>query len=1477
PNLEDIEKLRSEFFINDILSNDSIIKVEEIVEEKEKYFLVLEHFEGELLSNYIKKRILNLKQFLMMAIKIVDALGVIHKSNVIHKDINPNNIVFNSEICEIKITGFDISSLFTEYENIEKLNKIEGTLPYISPEQTGRLNMRIDYRTDYYSLGIVFFEMLTGILPYKFVDELELINCHLAKKPIKLTETREDIPSILEKIIFKLMEKNPEDRYQSIYGLKNDLEKCILDLSQTGKIEDFIIGTKDISNVFLISQHLYGRESEKNRLKSAFSNTIGKKGNLIVVSGSTGIGKSVLVNEIKKMVVENEGYFISGKYEQNKNNEPYFAIVNSFNSLINQVLLENEEHINLWKKKISNSIGKNASIIVEMIPKLELLIGKQNTFFEVSVSEAQNRFNNTYKKFINACATEKNPLVIFLDDVQWSDSSSLKLIDTVLQDNKIKNILFIVSYRDDEVDEQHENYELINKLVNSDYVSEKINLEKLNLNDIKEFVKDMMQLSNEDTEILAKISFNKTKGNPFFIKQFFKSIYKNNLIWFDKDSMKWNFDKNSIISHYETENVIQLMEKRIEKLSIKTKKVLEVASCIGTQFSFKILLKLISNRKEITLSLLEAVNEEVIIPLGDSYNYLYDNNYQFVKDLEFKFFHDRIQNMVYNLFNFNKKEDLHKMIGDIILKEYDSIETGIKIFDVINHFNIYNEKLRIKTDRLKLAQLYLLAGSKAKETIAYSNAYECFEKGIENLENTDWGRYYNLTFRLYFNSLEASYLISKFENLENRTKILLENANNLNDKAKVYEISILAFNMQGNIEKALKTASKAMKLFGVNLSINPNAITVFKEFLSAGLAIKLKGMNNIINVPEMKNEKRIALFNIFGSILAAAYLSKTDLFMLISFRVVKYSLKYGNNMTYSGVGYVCYAAFLCGVLENIELGSRMGEIALDVSEKLKSPMVKVRTKSLYYIFVNHWKNNIRISFKYLMENYEEALECGDFEYASYCLVYYVRHSFFAGSKIDKLKKKCNEYVINCEEMGQIPSSDILNIYLQMIGILTKNRNYLINENDTIINADYFEEKEKLDEFDKTLYKQGTFSFCLCKMILCLHFDDLKNIDNYMDKAEKTKEAAISLPIMADYYFYSSIIKCELYTRKENTFKLKKDILKGIKKLKKWSKYAPSNFINKYYIVLAEWYKIKGIYQKACDYYEMGIKYSKENKFIHQEALAKELAAKFYFKNIKDNIAEVYLKEAYYCYLEWGAYGKLDFLKDKYHKVFIESISRKESLLSKNNAFVMSKESFNLDLVNKSIKTLSGIKNEKDMLRKFIKIVLENAGAQKAFLILRVKDKLYLRAEGNVENKKINLYNVEKKLDDNNELPVNILNYVNRTKDVIVFRNACLESNDNYFLENKIKSIVCLPMFNDKFIGMLYLENNRLVGAFAEETVNILKTLATHLAISLENYIMYNDMKFLIEQKTQELLLTKEKYNKIKNQSIESDETKKPKK
>jgi PAS domain S-box-containing protein len=1443
-DLNETDILEHEYTVTKDLDIEGIVKPYELVNDGNAPALIFEDFGGEPLANLIESGRMELEQFLDFAVKISTVLEKIHGKRIIHKNITPRNILINSQTGQLKITDFEISSVMSkDGTDNPRSNMLEGTLAYMSPEQTGRMSSGVDSRSDLYSLGVVFYEMLTGELPFQAEAPLEMIHSHIAMKPVPPHEVDIRIPEAVSRIIMKLLCKTAEERYQTARGLKIDLNKCLNELNATGKIGHFEPGGDDMSPTFRISEGLYGRETETAQLKECYNEVCGGRKVIAIVSGFSGVGKTSLVRDANRSFSQNNRFFVAGKFERLQRDIPYSGFIQAFKDLIGQLLKESEDTIALWKTRILSAVGPYGRIIADIVPQVELIIGRQKPEPGFTLIESKNRFHIAFQSFVSAFAQKDHPLVIFLDDLQWADPASFQLLKILFDSTDIKHMLLMGTYRENEVDALHPLRRMLEKARESGIRICEINLKPLNKENVGLMVSDTLKCEKKDSMSLASIIHEKTEGNPFFVNEFLKTLYKDGHIYFDAIGGRWDWDTAKIKKSGITDNIAMLMTYKIRRLSDEGQSVLKLAACIGTSFTLEMLT--VVNKKpaaETESELNEALTESLIQPCDESYRFApaEGENILQVSDMSFKFLHDRVQQAAYSLLSSNQRQSLHLQIGKQMIAGKDKELVEENICEITEHLNKGASLIEDLDERQELAQLNLAAGKKAKASVAYESALSYFNAGLEMLSGNSWQNLYELTLSLHVEAAESAYMSTDFSRAEGLTNVVINKAKTVLDTVRVYEIIIQSYYAQNMFKKAIDSASKILKQLGIFLPKKTGKLPILLGMMRTRFVLQRKSTDDLYNLPKMSDPLKLAAMRILMSVTLSLYTSTRNVFPSIAFKMVVLSVKYGNSPL-SPFAYTLYALIL-GSTGKIGPGYRYGSFALDLLHKFSSDKVDTKIYSIFFGLIKRWRNHLKESLDPLLEAYQAGLETGDLLNAAYIVRLYCHNLFFTGMELKNLEQETAKYGEVLKKLKQeSPLRNVMLIRQAALNLIGK------SEPKTVLIGECFNEKEMLPDLMESNDRDAIIGLHFLKALLCYIFEDFQKAHENLRKIERYHENRGQFGFGTALSLYYSLILLAVYpelNRQEQKQCIKK-VSSYHKVMGKWAEHAPMNYLHKWQLVEAERARVLGEDLKAMKYYDLAINGARENGYVQEEALANELAAKFYISKERERAAAEYLKGALFCYRKWGADAKEKDMRKKYKNLlsspYDEIKTSKEPIPLPHETANIRPEDLDLDMVLKASRVISGEILLGSLLEKMMKIVIEVSGAQKGLLILEKEGKFFIEAEGDAETGKVSLLR-ETEFEKSGELSHAVTNYVIRTKENIILNEAVEEElfqNDPYIIQKKPRSLLCAPIIHQgKLKGVIYLENNISRGAFTEERLEIVRHLSSQAAVSLENAILF---------------------------------------
>ncbi|MBU7586879.1 MAG: AAA family ATPase [Nostoc sp. TH1S01] len=1498
PSFSELIQFRNQYTIAKNLHNPGIIQTYSLEPFQNGYMLVMEDFGGISLQDYFanNRYEVSLQEFLQIAIALCDTLEILYRDRIIHKDIKPSNILINPETKQIKLIDFSIASLLPrETQYLKNPQVLEGTLAYISPEQTGRMNRVIDYRTDFYSLGVTFYELLTGQLPFPSTDPMELVHCHIAKMPTVIGN-REEIPPVISDIVMKLMAKNAEDRYQSASGLKYDLEKCLEQIETTKEIKYFEIAQRDICDRFIIPDKLYGREQEVAEILAAFDRVSAGKSELMLVAGISGIGKTAVINEVHKPIVKQRGYFIKGKFDQFNRNIPFSAFVQSFRDLMSQLLAENDTQLKQWKTKILEALGEDGQVIIEVIPELARIIGEQPPVAELSGTAAQNRFNLLFQKFLRVFASSEHPLVMFLDDLQWADLASLQLMELLMCDAHLGYLLLIGAYRDNEVSIAHPLQLTANAISKAGAIINTITLQPLSQNTWNQIVADTLKCAENLALSLSQLIYRKTQGNPFFSTQFLKSLHQDGLIEFNWEQRCWQCDISHINQQTLISDVVEFMVLQLRRLPEATQQVLKLAACIGNQFDLQTL-AIISEQSEVEAAagLWKALQSDLILPQSEIYKF-----YQTSSDetnftssdrpiANYKFLHDRIQQAAYSLIPEAQKQKTHFHIGQLLLQGLSQQEQQERIFDLVNQLNLGQTAIATQKEKKQLAHLNLQAGQKAKLSAAYQASYSYFSTGIDLLPTTAWQTDYELMYSLHRNCSEAAYLCGNFDQAEILYEKALHNAQTALDKAVIYRVQMTQYQLQGRNAEAIALQSQSLQLLNWQL---PQAPELIQKSLDEEIAIvkrflEQQSVASILDLPKMSDASMAEMLRILQILFYAAWLDgRPTLGLLTLAKMTTLSLQYGNS-DMSPFSYGGYALIANAVLKDFDTAYQFGKMAVQLCEQFDNADVRGMTNFLFAADVQSWSRPIREADTYYDNAYKYGMEAGNWLTVGFMMMQSGSDRLTYGKNLNELYAIAQAHADFLRQIKSLENLDALRV-----GVIQPIRQLLgLTKTTFSFDDDSFSEAEYLEKYHNTAYHLAwLYSVKIRHAYLFDHKDAYPDLIPQLSIIENTISSHAKVPSSVFYVALMHLSLAEIATEAQERQLHLQAVIPLEERLNIWAEACPENILHKCLLIQAEKARLHGQKAEAIDFYEQAITQAQAQSYGYEEGLANELAAKFYLNWGKQKVAAGYMQEAYYCYAKWGAKAKIDDLEKHYPQLLQPILQKQQITLKPSETLAFHTTSslaytsttgstsisdvLDFSSVLKAAQTISSSIELDQLVTSLTQIILENSGAKKAALILPQSDIWQVRAITSIHhtNSQAQIQTIIKPqaLENCQTLPKKIINYVKNTQETVVINNGQTDIPGvigEYMLEHQPKSLLCTPIINQgHFIGILYLENQATSGVFNNDRLQVINLLSSQAAISLENAILYQKAQQALQdlQEAQLQIVQSEKMSVLGN-------------
>lgn len=1448
PSVSNIARVKKEYDIIQSICHEGVVRAIDIIEHKGQIAVVTENITEPSLEFYIAKQRFDLLSFLEIGINICKALAEIHQKDIFHGEIKPSHLYLDDITKKIRISDFGIATILTrKNDEIYQKNVIRRALSYASPEQTGRMNRWVDYRTDMYSLGIVFYEMLTGTVPFKFDDPMEVIYSHIAVPPIPPHELNPDVPEIVSDIILKLLNKNAEERYQNILGLAADLESCLKKLKEKksgAAIAKFKLGKKDIPRRFIIPQKLYGRKKQIQVLMSCFEKVCNGKLQLMMVSGSPGIGKSALIKEIAKSVVAKRGFFITGKYEQYRKDVPYSAIIQAFQTLIRQILSQSDENILQWKEKLLSALGPNGKVISSVISDVELIIGKQPEIPALGPEETRNRFNLVFERFIGVFSQNQTPLVLFLDDLQWADHASLEMVKNIASSDEISHLLIIGSYRNDEIGDDHPLCLTLKELENLKVNLNTIHVTPLESEHVFQLVHDHLKGSSDKCKGLGDLVFKKTGGNPFFVNQFLKTLYDEGMIALDSKAV-WQWDARKISDMQVTDNLVDLLVNKINKLKKRTRETLKICACIGNRFDLEVIASLQDRTVgDILEDLKEAIQEGLIDGTDKLYFY----------------HHDRIQEAAYSLLVDDEKSLIHYRIGKKIVADMNSMPLNGKLFYVADQLNAGIKWISGSQEKEQLVLFNFQAGEKAKASAAYATALKYYQTGLGLLGEYCWKTQYKITLEAYSQIVEIFYLLDQIDDMKKAASLVIEHARSVIDQTGVVTTLIKAFTSQQIFDQALDKGVKMLALLGIDIPEKVDDALIFQTLQDVMARLEGKTDQDLLNLPDMTDEKMLAAARIVAEMTAAAYTLDRSLSSFLCLKTMQIHLQAGMHPI-AAPTFVNYGIILLVGLGDMASGKRFGELAFRILEKYENKNLLPSVLNTYNLMIRHWFEPAEKSAQAGLEVFQLAMESGSPQSAAFGLFLNDTYSLATGMPLPQLEKIMCDHARIIKKLNQHHVAEYHFLWHQLVLNLMGKSKYPLR-----LVTETFDEQQAEHLYLRNKDYSSLCNFYLIKSILLFFFEEYYSAFDYLKKAEQYRMYIRGLINSSHMVFLGAVIRLAIFytadEKEQKNLMEKADI--NFLQLQHWRTFSPINFSHKCKMVEAMKAQVKGDILGAMDLYDEAISLCQKNGYDYEVGFATTVAGSFFQLQGKERIARLYLQEAYKNHQKLGNKALVRYYGSKYPFLRDQNEEKEDTSESKKGHSSLMLDVQSVVSVSQAI---SGEILLGNLLKKMMEIVLKNAGAQKGFMILSDNDALFVEAESNVQDNEIKVQQ-SIPIEKHKGFSQALVQLVARTQKTVILENACQEGDftrDDYFRTHQSKSVLCQPIMNQgRLVGVLYLENNIATGVFTQNHLEVLRIIAPQAAISIENANLYANLERKVKERTQELENAYEKIKRLAN-------------
>ncbi len=1426
-------------------------------EAPEADVLILDDFQGISLNKAMMDPGLSPAEILEVGDRLTEVLRRLHEKGILHKALHPGNILVIPQTREVRLIDFAAAStLPREYPQLGHPESLEGHLPCMSPEQTGRMNRWVDYRSDYYGLGATLYELFARRPVFPAVDPWELMHCHLAVQPTPLHEFSNEIPRPISDLIAKLLAKTAEKRYQSAQGIQEDIRQCRLQMEREGRVSAFLLGQKDEYPRLNISQKLYGRSREIEQIHSTFERVLKGHKEIMLVSGASGYGKTTLIQEVYKPLTRQKGYFVSGRFDTLQRNKPYSALLQALQGLATQLTSEPAEQQRRWQERIVGALGANAGIVLTLLPEFRSLIGPQPSVPDLPAPERTNRFHLVFEQFIGVFARPEHPMILFLDDLQWADAASLGLISSLL--STTQSSLFVIgAFRDEEVKGNHPLWRALEKLQESQCLIHRLELAPLMLNEVNQLVSESFGCSQEATLELADTLLSQTKGSPLLLKELLLHLVELGVVRFQPESRRWEWDLAEVRRRGPSASPLQLFAEKMSKLTPATVALLQRAACLGPQVDLEVL-SICEKRPvaEILENLIPACEAGWLHPLGEAYRAigLSEAPPRF-PPAHFRFAHDQLRQVVYATIPEQERWRMHLNIGRCLSERIQDDPEALGIFDEVNHLNAAREGLGDQSTRDALAQSNREAGLRAKNLAAHEPAFLYFTTGIELLGPERWSRLYALSLSLHEEAAESAWLRADYQKAWELTKDILDHGQYSLDKVRAYRIRIEAQTAQYTPKDAVLTGLACLLQLRLRLSPQPSQLAIYKEMLSTRLQLLGRRIETLIDLPLMTDPRLLAAITIMRSMSVPTFVSNTRLMILMLFIQVRLVARYGHPRHSCSI-FASYAMALCGSLGDISTAFRVAKLAIRLVEKFQVKELKCRVMFMTNTFVIPWKEHLRTTLKPLQEGHQSGLENGDLEYAALCKHMYCHHAFFLGKELSALERDFTLHNEDIQRLGQRIPLDYNHIFHQAtLNLLGR------TADPCLLAGEIFDERKELPRFQESQDRVAVMCILLLKLELCYLFGRYRDAVQAGDLLESYRESGQSFIGVSRMVAYDSLARLKIWDEVSGTEqrRILVRVQANQKKLKRWTHHAPMNHLHLYDLVEAERHRVQERHEQAAEYFDRAIALAKKHEFLIEEALAFELAGEHQLIQGKGSVAKAYLLDARNRYAKWGATAKVQQLDHRHAEQMGRQRRVEEAYpsttMSMATATITGREpNQNLLSLLQASQSISGELEPPKLLDKILRVVMENAGAEKGFIVYRREQGL--EVEAYLSGTQTETSTTPVPLDRCPHLSPAIVRYVFRTRQNVVLADAANEGqfiHDPYVTERKPKSILCMAILRfGELSAILYLENNQAADAFSPERVNMARMLSAQISISMENAKKHEKLgKALVEAKESE--------------------------